>query len=417
VRFRLFSLLFLFFISNVSASSSCTDSTVRIVTWNLLNFPSQGNLDSDTSTRNPCYRTVMQAINADVIVTQENTGNVSVPIFLNSVLNANGNQYSSGTFINGYDSDNGIFYRTSCFSFLGNVPIHTALRDVNEFMLVHNATNDTIRIFSCHLKSSTDSTNEALRRAEVDSIRKFTNALPFGTDFIICGDFNFYSGYEPAYQNLLHDDSISDGNFVDPLSMPGIWNDVDYRFFHTQSPRVRSFGGGSTGGMDDRFDLILLSSAVDEPGRISYKTNSLTPFGNDGMHYQDSINQPPNTAVSQTVADALHCASDHLPVYAEFIFAPPIGVDEIDAEFTSLKVFPNPSCEDVWVSIDLSKETALEFSIYDSMSRRIKHSHKNISSNSHRFKLATVGELPAGNYFLKVTSEDGSFSSCMFTVE
>jgi hypothetical protein len=416
VRFRLFSFLFLVFISNVSASN-CSDSTVRIVTWNLLNFPSQGNLGTDTSTRNPYYRIVMQAINADIIVTQENTGDVSVPIFLNSVLNANGNLYSAGTFINGYDSDNGIFYRTSCFSFLSNVPIHTALRDVSEFTLVHNATNDTIRIFSCHLKASADSTNEELRRAETDSIRKFTNALPFGTDFIICGDFNFYSSYEPAYQNLLHDDSISDGKFVDPLSMPGIWNNVNYRFYHTQSPRVRSFGGGSTGGMDDRFDLILLSSAVDEPGRISYKPNSLTPFGNDGMHYQDSINQPPNAAVSQTVANALHYASDHLPLYAEFIFAAPIGINEIEAQVKSLKVFPNPTQGDIWVNIDFAKETALDFSIYDAMSRRIKNFRKDFSMMNHKIKIANSGDLPPGNYLLKVTSKDGSFLSCMFCVE
>jgi len=358
----------------------------------------------------------MQQIDADVIVTQENTGDSSISIFLNSILNVNGNEYTAGTFINGYDSDNGIFYRTSCFSFLGNVPIHTALRDVNEFTLVHNATNDTIRIFSCHLKASPGYENS--RAAEVDSIRKVTNALPAGTDFIICGDFNFYSSYEPGYQNLLHDDSISDGNFVDELAMPGVWNVPAYSPFHTQSPRVRSFGGGSTGGMDDRFDLILISSAVDEPGRITYKSNSLTPFGNDGMHYQDSINQPPNSAVSQTVANALHCASDHLPVYAEFIFSPPIGVNEIAGPVNTLKVFPNPSCEDVWISLYIVHEAALEITIYDAMARRLKIIKVDFSSRGkHDMKIAHAGEFIPGNYFLKVTSRDGANSSYIFTVE
>jgi len=418
VRFTFLNFLFLFLLSEVSASTSCTDSTVRILTWNLLNFPSQGNLIADTTARNPCYRTVIQQINPDVIVTQENTGASSISIFLNSILNANTNEYSAGTFINGYDSDNGIFFRTSCFRFLSNVPIHTALRDVNEFTLVHISTNDTIRIYSCHLKASGGAVNEALREAEVDSIRKVTNALPTGTDFIICGDFNFYSSYEPAYQNLLHDDSITGGKFVDALAMPGVWNDPDYSPFHTQSPRVSGFGGGATGGMDDRFDLILFSSSVDEPGRISYKTGSLTPFGNDGMHYQDSINHPPNAAVSQSVANALHCASDHLPVYSEFIFSPPIGVNEIAKVVQSIKVFPNPACDDVWVSIDVTKQSPLEITIYNAIGKRVKILQQKISSSgNHEIKIANAGALPQGNYFLRVASSDGSSSSRMFTVE
>jgi hypothetical protein len=266
---RYFLLLLLSFISNTSAFSQCADSTIRIVTWNLLNFPSQSNLTDDTTNRNPCYRTVLKEIDPDIIVTQENTGDTSISIFLNSILNINTIEYAAGIFINGYDSDNGIFYRTSCLRFLSNVPIHTALRDINEFTLLYALNNDTFRIYSCHLKASNGIANEALRAAEVDSLRKITDALPAGSDFIVCGDFNFYSSYEPAYQNLLHDDSVSDGNFVDPIPMPGVWNDPSYSSFHTQSPRTRSFGGGATGGMDDRFDLFHFLISVKNPRSLA----------------------------------------------------------------------------------------------------------------------------------------------------
>jgi hypothetical protein len=216
----------------------------------------------------------------------------------------------------------------------------------------------------------------------------------------------------------LHDDSISDGNFVDPIPMPGIWNDPAYSSFHTQSPRTRSFGGGATGGMDDRFDLILFSSAVNTPGRFTYINGSLTPFGNDGLHYQDSINRPLNTVVSQNVANALHCASDHLPVYADFTLPSPIGVNEISGTVKNLKVFPNPAGEDVWVSVNLLKKTGLEFTIYDAMARRVKTLKEDfISNGKHEIKIAVAGELLPGNYFLKASSDEGTDSSCMFTVE
>jgi hypothetical protein len=43
-------------------------------------------------------------------------------------------------------------------------------------------------------------------------------------------------------------------------------------------------------------------------------------YGNDGNHYNDSINKPPNTVVSQQVADAIHYASDHIPVFLTLRF-------------------------------------------------------------------------------------------------
>ena len=97
-------------------------------------------------------------------------------------MNAGGSmQYSAGAFINGYDTNNGIFYRTSDFQFISNTAIETDLRDINEFKLVHLLTGDTIRIYSCHLKASYGSAYEAQRALEVDSLRKVTNALATAT--------------------------------------------------------------------------------------------------------------------------------------------------------------------------------------------------------------------------------------------
>ena len=81
--------------------------------------------------------------------------------------------------------------------------------------------------------------------------------------------------------------------------------------------------------MDDRFDMILMSQSIMDNGGITYVPGSYTAYGNDGLHFNDSINRPPNNAVGQTIANALHYSSDHLPVFASFTFDAIIPVEII----------------------------------------------------------------------------------------
>lgn len=287
---------------------------VKVMSYNLLNYPDAGNFTADTSTRNPHFRAILQAADPDIIAVAELNSAAGFQGFLSHVLNAGAAQYSAATYVTSTDSERGLYFKSSKFQFISNTPITTALRDINEFKLIHLLSGDTLRIYVVHLKASTGIANEQQRAAEVDSLRKRTNALPAGSDFIVCGDFNIYGAGESAYQKLLQVQPGVQGHFVDMISLSGIWNNPAYAIYHTQSPRLRSFGGGATGGMDDRFDMILYSQAVAQAGGVSAVPNSLLAFGNDGNHYNDSINRLPNTAVSAAVANALHNASDHLPV-------------------------------------------------------------------------------------------------------
>lgn len=316
----------------VTASNGCGSSTanckniavgadaVRIMTYNLLNYPDAGSLTADTSNRHPHFRTIIAASDPDILAVQEIGSQSGVNMFLSNVMNANGNQYAAGTFIDGFDSDNGIFFKSSKFSFVSNTRYRTTLRDINRFTLVHLLSGDTVHIFSVHLKASAGSAEEAQRASEVDTLRKYTNALPAGTKFIVLGDFNIYRSGESAYQKLVMVTPGVEGHFIDPINITGTWNNIAYAQYHTQSTRTRAFNGGSTGGLDDRFDMILYSSAIAQGTSIAYAANSLVEFGNDGNHYGDSINRQPNTAVAANVADALHYAADHLPVFATFVF-------------------------------------------------------------------------------------------------
>lgn len=284
-----------------------------IMTYNLLNYPI-----TDTTSRNPYFRTIFANFQPDILVVQEMISQQGVNAFLSKILLPNNPYYQAGTFIDGFDTDNAIFFKSNLFTFISNTPIRTALRDINEFKLVYNLTGDTLIIYSVHLKASDSLQNELLRAAEVDSLRQRTNLLPPNTNFIVLGDFNIYRSGELAYQKLL--DQSSGGYVLDPLTLTGTWNNPAYAIHHTQSTRTRQFGDGTPGGLDDRFDMILMSQAIMDSGRITFIPGSYYAYGNDGNHYNDSINRPANTAVGQLIADALHYASDHLPVIAAFSF-------------------------------------------------------------------------------------------------
>ncbi len=304
--------------------------------YNLLNYGGSGGFAADTTLRNPFYRTSINSANPDILVVEEISTQAGLNSILTKVLNAQANVYSAGSFVDGPDSDNGIFYKTSKFQFISNIPVHTDLRDISEFTLLHLASGDTLRIYAVHLKASTGSANELQRAVEIDSLRKRTDALPLGSKFIICGDFNIYNSTESSYVKLLQIHSGVEGHFVDPINLTGTWNNPSYSNYHTQSTRgVHAFGGGSIGGLDDRFDMILFSKAIQQGGRVSYVANSLSAYGNDGNHYNDSINKMPNAAVSSTVADALYQGSDHLPVVSTFNF----NYTSIDVGLTA---FTNP---------------------------------------------------------------------------
>ncbi len=93
--------------------------------------------------------------------------------------------------------------------------------------------------------------------------------------------------------------------------------------------------------MDDRFDWLLVSESIlTETSQMYYIEDSYTAFGNDGNHFNDAINSGNNGAVSNEMADALHDASDHLPVYMDIWYDDLVYSDEI---ITITEVMPNPS--------------------------------------------------------------------------
>lgn len=372
---------------------------MKLMFYNLLYYqdPTTGaSAAADTALRNPFYRTVVQNTNPDILVVCEMTGPGAFQSFFNRVMNANGNVYSAGTYVSSPDSERGIYFKSSKFQFVSNIPIATALRDINLFTLIHLPSGDTLRIFAVHLKASSGGSNEQQRLSEVDSLRKFTNMLPSGSDFMVCGDFNIYGSAEPAYQKLLQVQAGNQGHFIDPISLSGSWNNPTYALHHTQSPRVRSFGGGATGGLDDRFDMILYSAAMQQPGGITAIPSSLRAYGNDGLHYNDSVNRLPNNAVSAAVANALHNASDHLPVLMNFTIE--YGAAQIDPGIDAV-LLPGSPCPrasaPVSVRVKNNASTTLDLNAHPQV---LSLSASNPNGNVQVFSVnLSSGLLPPGS--------------------
>lgn len=401
---------------SICLNSSYSQDTAKIMGYNLLNY-------STGEARNVYFKKTLAYSSPDILSVCEIVSEAAMNDMLVNVLNADSpGLYSAGTFLNGPDTDNAIFFKTSKFTFISNTPVHTDLRDINMFTLVHSISRDTIRIFMCHLKASSGTDNEAQRLAEVNSVRAVTNSFPAGTEFLILGDFNIYRSTEACYIRMLEIEAANEGNFIDNYNLPGVWNQAQYAPYHSQSTRVRSFGGGATGGMDDRFDFILNSTALTQEGRIKYIPNTMKPFGNDGNHYNDSINQRPNTAVPDSIADALEQSSDHLPVYGLYKFdVHPNSIrniSELNPEgFSLYQNYPNPFNPNTIIKYKLGNANFVQLKIYNTRGNEVA-SLVNGRQTAGEYKVEfEASKYPSGVYYYKLTVNDYSETKSMILIK
>ncbi|WP_118972062.1 T9SS type A sorting domain-containing protein [Taibaiella koreensis] len=395
----------------ITTTGSSPEFTV--MTYNLLNYPG-----STAALREPAYRTIVQAAQPDILVVQELSNGSGVSSFLSNVLNFSGSSYSAGAFIDGPDSDNGIFYKTSRFQFISNTPIHTSLRDINQFTLKHLASGDTLIIYSAHLKASNTAADAAQRDAETQTLRSVTNAMSPGKYFLVCGDFNIYASSEAAYQNLVQDGSNTNGKFNDVLSsMTGTWNNAVYAPYHTQSPRTTAFGGGATGGMDDRFDMLLFSNAISQPGGFDIVSNSYKAFGNDGLHFNQALNTPPYAMYDSVLVSALHDASDHIPVVVKLHNSGSglkpgavTGITQAPAESISslLTVYPNPTHNTLVIRLNKDFNLPASLQLYQVNGSLLREFP--LQSGKAGATIETdLSQMPAGIYYLRSSMAGGVF--------
>jgi hypothetical protein len=293
---------------------------VRLIDWNILNYPG-----TTGPTRDPSYRTVLGLVSPDVLVTEETTSQAGVTEFLGSLNTMEPGQWAAATFVDGNDTDSGLFYKPGKLQFLGQWAFYpnpaSLLRYVHVYRLKpvgYSSDAAEFRIYSLHLKASMGF--ETQRLAECTGLRDSMNAMPPGTHALICGDFNFYTGLEPGMQKLIENQVNNIGQVYDPLGLQNQpWQDnTAMQPAWTQSPcKTGDTGcapGAATGGLDDRFDLILPTNPWKDGQGLELVAGTYISVGNDGAHHNNSIQDPPTIPEGAAYATALHSISDHLPV-------------------------------------------------------------------------------------------------------
>jgi len=117
-----------------------------------------------------------------------------------------------------------------------------------------------------HLKAGTGSDNESKRKMMIENTMRYLENNYRERNVLIMGDFNLYSSSEPAYQALTNETAYPHSYFIDPLYPYGVgnWNsNYNFKEYHTQSTHKDSDSNcHSSGGMDDRFDFILMSENI-----------------------------------------------------------------------------------------------------------------------------------------------------------
>ncbi len=312
---------------------------IQVMTYNILNYrnftsycPSAQN---NPTTKEGYLREVMAYALPDLIVFNEVGGATATPHaqLLTNVLNVNGETRWAATPYanNGFSSlVNAIFYDQNKLGLVGHWTISKSLSNVDlvrvidvvrfyyrDSLLSINPDTSFMTVVGAHLKAGNTTADAADRATATAAVMQFI-AQRFPQDnVLLAGDLNVYKSQEVAFQNLINY-SVSAARLYDPVGQLGAWNNnISFAPWHTQSTRNASTNNGcySGGGLDDRFDHLLVSDEIlNGTKKVHYVAGSFQTIGNDGNHFNSAVDEGSNNTIPSNIRTALYNISDHYPV-------------------------------------------------------------------------------------------------------
>ncbi len=328
-------LLFTFLLQTVGLFSiaSSTD-TLKLMHYNILQYGNYfGNCttsNNNLSTKDGDLNVIIDVLLPDIFTVNEmGCNNVYARRIVQNSLNKSGRSYyEQATFSNNVSSSicNMLFYNSNKLGLIGQDHItqgrnnSTLTRQIDIYHLYYKDPNlsshmDSIKlsVIVCHLNAGVASEREN----ETYAIAKYLADEKLNGNVVLCGDLNIDGSGSSAYQNLIAN-SNDEYSLVDPIDQPGSWsNNGTFKAYHTQSTRT-SGSCGAGGGMDDRFDFILMSNDLKEDSSgMSYIADSYEAVGQDAQRFNGSLISPANSSYNSIVIQALYDMSDHLPVMME----------------------------------------------------------------------------------------------------
>ena len=335
------TVLFLFLVLFTTLNYGQT--RIKAMMYNILNYS-----DSEISqNKTPFLSTILNEVNPDLLMVCEMVDEIgSDYLFENAIIPFN-EDFEKAPFEENQSGSNSlqqmVYYNSNKLILEESRVITADTRDINQYTFkinTENAENNPVRmeVFVTHLKASTGTSNRQRRLTSIQSFVSYTNTIANDSYVLFAGDFNFYTSNEEGYQYLI--DDTNPIVIIDPIDRPSpnfpddgvdyyenydstyFWNNSSFADIHSQSTRTFNSGfiddSGSTGGLDDRFDFIMMSKNFNTSSDLYYVNNSYETIGNNGNCYNSYIsNTNCSGEYSQNLRNALIESSDHLPVVME----------------------------------------------------------------------------------------------------
>ncbi|MCR9183026.1 MAG: T9SS type A sorting domain-containing protein [Flavobacteriaceae bacterium] len=382
--------------------------TIKTIFYNVFDFPS-----APPANKTERLKNVLQIYEPDIFMVCEIENDFGADLILMNSLNFDEVLYERAPFIPNQSGPSEIqqmiYFRSSKFSLETVDVIQTTVRDINRYQLKlktdDQGTNPLfIDIYVAHLKSSQGTANQQLRLQMVTELINYLNTIDPDSYVIFAGDLNVYTASESAYQFLL--DQNNSITFKDPIDEPGSWNNnPNFAFLHTQSTRLSNggFGGGAGGGLDDRFDFILLSENMFENEELMYVENSYNAFGNNGNCFKNRIDSSDcDGDFGADLRSDLYWISDHLPVVMELQTDRVLSTNT--TAYTELIKFPNGNMTSnlLQVNVHPSIQFDVDFNLFNVLGQSIL----SIPNNGQTDFSIDISTLSKGLYYLTTTTQN-----------
>ena len=397
-----------------------------VMHYNLLNYRNTTSFcdgaNNSALDKEDYLKTILAYEQPDIFTANEIGANlVNASRILDRCLNVDGeSKYAQADYsVSSVSSlTNMLFYNTELFTLKHQESVSKALDgaplvrliDVyylywNDPMLAQSFDTTEIVVFVGHLKAGSSSSDKADRAEATEAVMAYIEDNSLTTNVLFAGDFNEKTANISSIENLT-DYSNSTYNFYDPLNDLGSWyNNSSYAYLHTQSTRVSNSNGGcfSTGGSDDRFDIIFMNKAVkDDIDQVEYINNSYRAIGQDGNRFNGNLINPANNSAPQDVIQALYEMSDHLPVRMDLKLTYTVASSVGELANTNQLLLPNPMTSSTVDLKNYSKHKISSVAIYSITGQEVM---RESSLNTQNVQL-NVGHLPNALYLVNVTLDN-----------
>jgi endonuclease/exonuclease/phosphatase family metal-dependent hydrolase len=312
---------------------------------------------------------------------------------------------------------NHIFYDSRKLGLRKHVALRTNPRDTDIYELYLKtpslAAGDTVSLICivAHLKAGNTASDRNRRFEQLQTTMYYVSQHYAKDNVLIMGDFNLYGASENGYKILTQTYTDPDALFKDPLyevGGVGEWNyNSQFAPYHTQATHRDNEECFSSGGLDDRFDFIMMSyESAYSYNHMRYVRNSFKAVGNDGKHFNKSVNQGTNTSVPVEVANALYGCSDHLPVTMKIAVDVHLGVEDHETQSLYATVAPNPASDRAVVAFFNPLQGLVQFELYSLQGQLMQREAAAFDEGSQQYELS-FHDLTKGFYLLRIKHSGG----------